>query len=151
MCWDSDPNAPAPANLSNPEACTRVPTANDLHPLPQDALLAESCQTSPVSELGFSHHAQRTKAIPEGAGKRIRAQRAGTAPTKTGEQRGAMAVLLAGLTYFLLTYYCGVAPVVVGLFGAARRRRLKRRSRQARGQSRPVEAAPARIKAVLGG
>ena len=35
---------------------------------------------------------------------------------ETGEQRGAMAVLLAGLTYFLLTYYCGVAPVVVGLF-----------------------------------
>ena len=30
-------------------------------------------------------HAQRTKAIPEGAGKRIRAERAGTAPTKPAE------------------------------------------------------------------
>ena len=87
MCWDSDANAPAPANLSDPEACTRVATANDLHPLPQDAVLAEQLQTSPVSELGFSHHAQRTKAIPEGAGKRIRAQRAGTAPTKPAEAR----------------------------------------------------------------
>ena len=87
MCPDSDANAPAPANLSDPQACNRHQTANDLHPLPQDALLAESCQTSPVSELGFSHHAQRTKAIPEGAGKRIRAERAGTAPTKPAEAR----------------------------------------------------------------
>ena len=63
------------------------PHANDLYPLPQDAVLAEQLQTSPVSDLGFSHHAQRTKAIPEGAGKRIRAQRAGTAPTKPAEAR----------------------------------------------------------------
>ena len=87
MCWDSDANAPAPANLSHTEACTRHATANDLHPLPQDAVLAEQLQTSPVSELGFSHHAQLTKAIPEGAGKRIRAERAGTAPTKPAEAR----------------------------------------------------------------
>ena len=87
MCWDSDANAPAPANLSGPEASNRQSTAHDLHPLPQDALLAEQLQTSPVSELGFSHHAQRTKAIPEGAGKRIRAERAGTAPTKPAEAR----------------------------------------------------------------
>ena len=85
MCWDSDANAPAPGNLSDPEADTRARTANDLHPLPQDAVLAEQLQTSPVSELGFSHHAQRTKAIPEGAGKRIRAERAGTAPSKPAE------------------------------------------------------------------
>ena len=87
MCPASDANAPAPPNLSDPEACNRPPTANDVHPLPQDALLAESCQTSPVSEQGFSHHAQRTKAIPEGAGKRIRPERAGTAPTKPAEAR----------------------------------------------------------------
>ena len=87
MCPDSDANAPAPANLSHPGACTRHATANDLHPLPQDVVLAEQLQTSPVSELGFSHHAQRTKAIPEGAGKRIRAERAGTAPTKPAEAR----------------------------------------------------------------
>ena len=49
--------------------------------------LQNSCQTSPVSKQGFSHHAQRTKAIPEGAGKRIRAERAGTAPTKPAEAR----------------------------------------------------------------
>lgn len=87
MCWDSDANAPAPANLRHPEVCTRCPTAHDLHPLPQDAVLAEQLQTSPFSNLGFSHHAQRTKAIPEGAGKRIRAERAGTAPTKPAEAR----------------------------------------------------------------
>ena len=87
MCPDSDANAPAPANLSDPEACIRWPTANDLHPLPQHALLAEQLQTNLFLSRGFSHHAQRTKAIPEGAGKRIRAQRAGTAPTKPAEAR----------------------------------------------------------------
>ena len=87
MCWDSDANAPAPANLSGPEASNRASTAHDLHPLRQDALLAEQLQTRPLSELGFSHHAQRTKGIPEGAGKRIRAERAGTAPTKPAEAR----------------------------------------------------------------
>ena len=87
MCWDSDANAPAPANLSDPEGCNRGPTANDFHPLPQHAVLAESCQTSPVSEPGFCHDGERTKAIPEGAGKRIRAERAGTAPTKPAEAR----------------------------------------------------------------
>ena len=80
-------NAPAPRNLSAPEACNRPRTAHDLHPLRQDALLAEQLQTRPLSELGFSHHAQRTKGIPEGAGKRIRAERAGTAPTKPAEAR----------------------------------------------------------------
>ena len=87
MCWDSDANARAPANLSGPEACNRHSTAHDLHPLPQDALLAEQLQTTLFLSRGFSHHAQRTKAIPEGAGKRIRAQRAGTAPTKPAEAR----------------------------------------------------------------
>ena len=87
MCWDSDANAPAPANLSRPEVCNRYWSAIDYHPLPQDALLAEQLQTRPLSELGFSHHAQRTKGIPEGAGKRIRAERAGTAPTKPAEAR----------------------------------------------------------------
>ena len=69
MCWDSDANAPAPANLSGPEASNRKTTAHDLHPLPQDALLAEQLQTTLFLSRGFSHHAQRTKAIPEGAGK----------------------------------------------------------------------------------
>ena len=87
MCWDSDANAPAPANLSDPEACTRASAANDFHPLPQHALLAEQLQRILFVSRGFSHHAQRTKAIPEGAGKRIRAQRAGTAPTKPAEAR----------------------------------------------------------------
>ena len=87
MCWDSDANAPAPANLSGPEASNRPCTAHDLHPLPQDALLAEQLQTTLFLSRGFSHHAQRTKAIPEGAGKRIRAERAGTAPTKPAEAR----------------------------------------------------------------
>ena len=87
MCWDSDANARAPANLSGPEACNRHSTAHDLHPLPQDALLAEQLQTTLFLSRGFSHHAQRTKAIPEGAGKRIRAERAGTAPTKPAEAR----------------------------------------------------------------
>ena len=87
MCPDSDANAPAPANLSYPEACTRPPTGNDYHPLRQDALLAEQLQINLFLSRGFSHHAQRTKAIPEGAGKRIRAQRAGTAPTKPAEAR----------------------------------------------------------------
>ena len=87
MCWHSDANAPAPANLSGPEASNRSRTAHDLHPLPQDALLAEQLQTTLFLSRGFSHHAQRTKAIPEGAGKRIRAQRAGTAPTKPAEAR----------------------------------------------------------------
>ena len=85
MCWDSDANARAPANLSGPEACNRHSTAHDLHPLPQDALLAEQLQTTLFLSRGFSHHAQRTKAIPEGAGKRIRPERAGTAPTKPAE------------------------------------------------------------------
>ena len=87
MCWDFDANAPAPANLSNPEACNRPPTAHDFHPLPQHALLAEQLQTTLFLSRGFSHQAQRTKAIPEGAGKRIRAERAGTAPTKPAEAR----------------------------------------------------------------
>ena len=87
MCWDSDANARAPANLSDPEVYTRHATANDYHPLPQHALLAEQLQTNLFLSRGFSHHAQRTKAIPEGAGKRIRAQRAGTAPTKPAEAR----------------------------------------------------------------
>ena len=87
MCWDSDANAPAPADLSDPEGCNRRQTANDLHPLPQHALLAEQLQTNLFLSRGFSHHAQRTKAIPEGAGKRIRAERAGTAPTKPAEAR----------------------------------------------------------------
>ena len=87
MCWDSDANARAPANLSGPEACNRHSTAHDLHPLPQDALLAEQLQTTLFLSRGFSHHAQRTKAIPEGAGKRIRPERAGTAPTKPAEAR----------------------------------------------------------------
>ena len=87
MCWDSDANAPAPANLSRPEVCNRYWSAIDYHPLPQDALLAEQLQTTLFLSRGFSHHAQRTKAIPEGAGKRIRAERAGTAPTKPAEAR----------------------------------------------------------------
>ena len=87
MCWDFDANAPAPANLSNPEACNRRPTAHDFHPLPQHALLAEQLQTTLFLSRGFSHQAQRTKAIPEGAGKRIRAERAVTAPTKPAEAR----------------------------------------------------------------
>ena len=64
----------------------REPTANDFHPLPQQQhalLAAEQLQTNLFLSRGFSHHAQRTKAIPEGAGKRIRAQRAGTAPSPT--------------------------------------------------------------------
>ena len=88
MCWDSDANAPAPANLSDPdtEGCNRA-TANDFHPLPQHALLAEQLQTTLFLSRGFSHHAQRRNTIPEGAGKRIRAERAGTAPTKPAEAR----------------------------------------------------------------
>ena len=87
MCWDSDANAPARPNLSDPEACNRPASANDFHPLPQHALLAEQLQRILFVSRGFSHHPQRTKAIPEGAGKRIRAQRAGTAPTKPAEAR----------------------------------------------------------------
>ena len=87
MCAAADANAPAPPNLSGPEDCNRPLTANDFHPPPQHAVLAESYQTSPVSEPGFCHDGERTKAIPEGAGKRIRAERAGTAPTKPAEAR----------------------------------------------------------------
>ena len=87
MCWVSDAIAPTPPNLSDLEGCNREITANDFHPLPQHALLAEQLQTNLFLSRGFSHHAQRTKAIPEGAGKRIRAQRAGTAPTKPAEAR----------------------------------------------------------------
>ena len=49
--------------------------------------LQNSCRQALFLSRGFSHHAQRTKAIPEGAGKRIRAERAGTAPTKPAEAR----------------------------------------------------------------
>ena len=89
MCWDSDANAPAPANLSDPdtEGCNHAATANDFHPLPQHALLAEQLQTTLFLSRGFSHHAQRRNTIPEGAGKRIRAERVGTAPTKPAEAR----------------------------------------------------------------
>ena len=73
MCWVSDANAPTPPNLSDMEGCNRPLTANDFRPPEPGDLLAELSQKSSVSEPGFSHHAQRTKAIPEGAGKRIRA------------------------------------------------------------------------------
>ena len=69
MRWDSDANAPAPANLSDPEGCNRETTANDFHPLAQHAVLAEQLQTTLFLSRGFSHQAQRTKALPEGAGK----------------------------------------------------------------------------------
>ena len=85
MCWVSDAIAPTPPNLSDLEDSNRPLTANDFRPPEPDDLLAELSQKSSVSEPGFSHHAQRTKAIPEGAGKRIRAERAGTAPTKPAE------------------------------------------------------------------
>ena len=85
MCWVSDANAPTPPNLSDMEGCNRPLTANDFRPPEPGDLLAELSQKSSVSEPGFSHHAQRTKAIPEGAGKRIRAERAGTAPSKPAE------------------------------------------------------------------
>ena len=86
MCWVSDAIAPTPPNLrlSDLEDSNRL-TANDFRPPEPDDLLAELSQKSSVSEPGFSHHAQRTKAIPEGAGKRIRAERAGTAPSKPAE------------------------------------------------------------------
>ena len=87
MCWVSDANAPTPPNLSDMEGCNRPLTANDFRPPEPGDLLAELSQKSSVSEPGFSHHAQRTKANPEGAGKRIRAERAGTAPTKPAEAR----------------------------------------------------------------
>ena len=87
MCRVCDAIAPAPPNLSDLEGDNRRVTANDFHPLGQHALLAERSQKSSVSEPGVSHDAQRTKAIPEGAGKRIRAERAGTAPTKPAEAR----------------------------------------------------------------
>ena len=61
---DANGNAPAPANLSDPEGCNRGATANDFHPLRQHALLAEQLQTNLFLSRGFSHHAQRTKAIP---------------------------------------------------------------------------------------
>ena len=82
MCWVSDANAPTPPNLSDMEVCNRPLTANDFRPPEPGDLLAELSQKSSVSEPRFSHHAQRTKAI---AGKRIRAGRAGTAPTKPAE------------------------------------------------------------------
>ena len=85
MCWVSDAIAPTPPNLSDLEDSNRPLTANDFRPPEPDDLLAELSQKSSVSEPGFSHHAQRTKAIPEGAGKRIRAERAGTAHTKPAE------------------------------------------------------------------
>ena len=87
MCWVSDAIAPTPPNLSDLEDSNRPLNANDFRPPEPDDLLAELSQKSSVSEPGFSHHAQRTKAIPEGAGKRIRAERAGTAPTKPAEAR----------------------------------------------------------------
>jgi hypothetical protein len=85
MCWVSDAIAPAPPNLSDLGDSNRRVTANDFRPPDPDDLLAELSQKSSLSQPGFSHHAKRTKAFPEGAGKRIRSERAGTAPTKPAE------------------------------------------------------------------
>ena len=87
MCWVSDAIAPTPPNLSDMEECNRPLNANDFRPPTPDDLLAELSQKSSFSKPGVSHHAKRTKATPEGAGKRIRPERAGTAPTKPAEAR----------------------------------------------------------------
>ena len=88
MCWVSDAIAPTPPNLSDMEDCNRPLNANDFRPPSPDDLLAERWPEKPCFQAGSQPPCtQRTKAIPEGAGKRIRPERAGTAPTEPAEAR----------------------------------------------------------------